>query len=206
MVRKVTSFGYTLGLCVLPAYGCGGQIRVEGAARDSGAPDVPVYTGGDDAAVSEASPGGAQGAGGAGEDATDAQSGASEQAADSTAAGSDAGLVDANEGEVEASSDCSSSEVPCRTLVKLADAPGSLAIAVDSMNVYYGGCLVSKLPLNGGMPISFTDCSGYYAAPNSFVVDATSIYWAGYAAAGVVGKAPLGGGSLTFLATNQSYP
>ena len=77
-------------------------------------------------------------------------------------------------------------------------------IAVDGTNVYFAnsstlfGTKFWKVPRGGGTPVMVAlspDFSAYEIA-----VDATDIYWAGY---NKIGKAPIGGGSVTTFATGQ---
>ena len=77
-------------------------------------------------------------------------------------------------------------------------------IAFDAANVYFAnsstlfGTKFWKVPRGGGTPVMVAlspDFSVYEIA-----VDATDIYWAAY---NKIGKAPLGGGSVTTFATGQ---
>ncbi len=79
-------------------------------------------------------------------------------------------------------------------------------IAVDATNVYWvGNGYVATVPFGGGTP---TEVAGsgvdWSDTPQGIIVDATNVYWT--STNGNIEKVPIGGGSVTRLATGQSRP
>ena len=84
------------------------------------------------------------------------------------------------------------------------------AVAVDQNNVYWvdaGSGAILRLPLAGSAAGPTTLASGaLVGTPRAIAVDGTNVYWTNYKSAGAVSKVPIGGGAVTTIAANQSYP
>jgi hypothetical protein len=82
-------------------------------------------------------------------------------------------------------------------------------IAVDTANLYFvqpRNLSVSKAPLDGnGDFTTITLLAQSGTGPWQMVVDSTNVYWTSRGS-GTVSEAPIGGGPVVTLATNQSAP
>jgi hypothetical protein len=73
-------------------------------------------------------------------------------------------------------------------------------LAIDSTSAYVtaGGspAAILKVPLAGGTPVSLCEQAG----AKGIEVDSTNIYWGDWTGDGIIGKLPVGGGTITTLA------